>query len=507
MSDDDLSAGASETPPRDFRWSVIFRRSSEAIFFLNRHRRLLFVNAAWERLTGLTNAEVRGLSCKRPDPVKPTDPWEEVLAHGLCPPREALQGRPGHARRLIPRAGSTAHWWDVEFFPLSDDKGVLGFLGKIIPVAMEGHANLGPLPERLAGLRESLARRYGIDGLASRVPIMQRVAEQVRLAGQLRVPVLIRGETGTGKQWLARAIHYQGATRAASFVLLDCRHLPAAILDTVLFGEGGLILQAAAGTLYVKEPALLPRDVQARLCSLLADARPLTPNPSPTRGEGSKTGLPPLPSVGEGGRGGEGAPRVIAGCSSDPAVDVRSGRLLEELHCALTPLVIELPPLRQRTADLPWLAERFLARASEEAGARGKTVKGLTADAWTVLHAHSWPGNLRELYRVLVVARDHTPGEWIDTTDLPMYLRLKQTAEPPAATLSLPLDWLLQEAERRLIQLALRKTGGHKAKAAQMLAIWKPRLLRRMEALGLSDPEEAKKKPEADSPGPSSRTP
>jgi arginine utilization regulatory protein len=181
-------------------------------------------------------------------------------------------------------------------------------------------------------------------------------------------------------------------------------------------------------------------------------------------------------------------------------VDVRSGRLLEELYCALTPLVIEVPPLRQRMADLPWLVERMLARAGEEGGARSKSIKGLTADAWTVIRAHPWPGNLRELYQVIAGAAEHTPGEWIDAPDLPMYLRLGQTVEPPAATLSLPLDWLLQDAERRLIQLALRKTGGHMAKTAEMLAIWKPRLLRRMKALGLKDPDEDKKKPDADAP-------
>src|SRR5262249_27205401 len=136
MSDDGTSPAVPETP-REFRWSAIFRRSAEPVFFLNRHRRLLFVNPAWERLTGLGHPEVRGPSCKRANPAAPPNPWEEVLAHALCPPRDVLQGRPGHARRLIPRAGG-AHWWDVEFFPLCDEHGVLGYFGKIIPVAAEG---------------------------------------------------------------------------------------------------------------------------------------------------------------------------------------------------------------------------------------------------------------------------------------------------------------------------------------------------------------------------------
>jgi DNA-binding NtrC family response regulator len=122
----------------------------------------------------------------------------------------------------------------------------------------------------------------------------------------------------------------------------------------------------------------------------------------------------------------------------------------------------------------------------------------LTPAAWEVLRAHSWPGNLSELYRVLVSACLRTERETLDVADLPLYLRLERKPslieERP-----LPLKELLEGAERRLIALALRKAGGNKSRAAEMLAIWRPLLLRRMEALGLSAAEpNAKKKPKTE---------
>src|SRR5262249_50732389 len=158
-----------------------------------------------------------------------------------------------------------------------------------------------------------------------------------RLAARVAAPVLIVGEPGTGKEWVARTIHYAGNPGERAFAALDCTSLPAAALHSALFGPGGLARSSAVATLYLKEPAALPRAVRAGVADLRA-------------GTGA----------------GERAPRVVAGCETDAAADVRAGRLLDELHCALGTLVIELPPLAGRAADLPWLVERLLARAGEE---------------------------------------------------------------------------------------------------------------------------------------------
>src|SRR4051794_31165659 len=103
--------------PADFRWQALFQRTRDPLFSLNRRGRILFVNQAWEALTGVSAARAGGLACTRRKPAEPGPP-EEVLTHLLCPPPEVHQGRPGRARRLVPGAAPARRWWDVEFFPL-----------------------------------------------------------------------------------------------------------------------------------------------------------------------------------------------------------------------------------------------------------------------------------------------------------------------------------------------------------------------------------------------------
>jgi len=180
-------------------------------------------------------------------------------------------------------------------------------------------------------------------------------------------------------------------------------------------------------------------------------------------------------------------PRIMAGCDVDPADEAGTSRLLEELHCALSTLVIEVPPLRERQTDMPTLVDRLLERANT---GREQPVIGLTPEAWEFVRAYSWPGNLRELYSALQTACLHAPNDRLDVCHFPAALRLAvRLDETPDASkeLALPLDHLLEQAERRLILLALRKAQGNRSRAAEILSIWRPRLLRRMEALKIQE--------------------
>jgi DNA-binding NtrC family response regulator len=327
----------------------------------------------------------------------------------------------------------------------------MGVLGKIIPIGA-GPTFFGqPLPEKLVALRQRHAAWYGLANLDTTSPAMQRVAEQVGLASRLRIPVLLIGEEGTGKQWLARTIHRESAERESVFVALDCKHLPVAALVRVLFGPGGW-MQRGTATLYFREPAYLPREVQARLHEVLTGAA-----------EGERP-----------------VPRVLAGCSSDPAADVGTGRLLDEWYCWLSPLTIRLPALRERLGDLPGLVRRLLQRA---AGGMERAITGLSEEAWELLRGYSWPGNVRELNAVLADACARCQGEVIQASELPWYLR----PSAPVVERPLPLDRLLEQVERRLISIALAMARGNKSRAAELLEIWRPRLLRRMEALGIEE--------------------
>jgi DNA-binding NtrC family response regulator len=172
---------------------------------------------------------------------------------------------------------------------------------------------------------------------------------------------------------------------------------------------------------------------------------------------------------------------------------MRAGRLLPDLYWLLSPLTLEVPPLRERKGDLPRLVGDMLA-------ARDRTAHCLTPAAWEVLRGHDWPGNLTELRRALATATTHASGERIDITDLPAYLRLTgrldgQRCPEPA----LPLERLLEQAERRIIELALRRARGNRTRAAELLGVHRARLLRRLEVLGV-EPGEARLLPATDEP-------
>ncbi|HZY84185.1 MAG TPA: sigma 54-interacting transcriptional regulator [Gemmataceae bacterium] len=456
---------------REFRWQAFFQRSPEPLFLLDRRQRLLFVNRAWEEATGVPSAQAHLLRCRRHRPAAADDPAEQVLEHALTPPAEVLRGAPGKARRLLPGRGDARRWWDVEFFPfaLGGTAGGRAVLGRIIPIPADTPAATTPLPERLVALRERQAGRHGPELLTTAVPAVRRLAEQVRLAAQVSAPVLFVGEPGTGKRTLARATHFLGPGRERAFAALDCERLPPAAVAGLLFGERGADQRAALGTVYLREPSRLPRELQLHLCERLA-------------------------------AGGEG-PRVLAGCAAPPTEEVRAGRLLEELACALGVLVLEVPPLRERRDDLPLLVERLLERAG---AGREAPLRGVTASAWELLRGYSWPGNLRELCAALAGAVERCQGERIDAEHLPAPLRLAQSvAETPGPVeRALPLEELLLEAERNLIRMALRRSGGNQARAARLLRVWPSKLSRRIKELKLAGPEvEGGAAPEGEGPG------
>jgi DNA-binding NtrC family response regulator len=478
------------TTERVFRWQALFQQVNEPLFVLNRERRLLFVNRAWEALTGVPAAEARGWVCTERG---------TAVGRALAPPLEVLEGKPGRARRRLPNvAAGASPWWDVEFFPLRGLDGLLCIVGKITGAALAPSAEFVPLaealrdlrdklarelpkeeaaelwdPEKLVSLRERLVDQFRLDQLDDSLPSMRRITEQVRLAS-LRVEpggiasVFIVGEAGAGKHWLARAIHHHGPGRELAFAALDCAHLPPVALADVLFGDTGLWWRAGIGTIYLKEPSRLPHDLQARLRDEIEEGRV-------TAVAASREAKVPA------------RPQLISGSICNPRDEVLAGGLLDKLHAVLTTLVIEVPPLRERLADLPNLVDVQLARLN--AGSE-RRLNGLTAAAWDLIREHRWPGNLRELHAVLKGCHARAGGERIDAADLPAYLRqavLLERTPTAAPERPMPLDRLLEEAERRLIEVALQRARGNKSRAAELLAVWRPRLFRRMEALGIKE--------------------
>ncbi len=296
--------------PERFRWQALFQRVDEPLFVLNHRRALLFVNTAWQRLTGLSAAEARQVVCRRRRPVTAADSIQDILAHLLCPPSEVLQGDSARVRRLVPGGTGVPRWWDVEFFPLCQEARVRGILGRILPLpSVHAAKPAPPLPEKLVALRQQVLRRLDLDWSSSELPAVRRVWEQVELACQARTPVVLVGEQGTGKTTLAHLMHARGPDRERSFAGLDCARLPPLAVASLLLGDAGAEQRRKLGTIYLAEPGRLPRDLQQVLWERLTEA-----------------GKDPEVETGER------LPRLLAGFHGEPRDMVRAGRLLEPLY-------------------------------------------------------------------------------------------------------------------------------------------------------------------------------
>jgi DNA-binding NtrC family response regulator len=465
-------------PPRvsPFEPNQLWQRAREPIFWLDPALKLTWVNRAWEELTGYPADRVVGLTCQAHGPSRAGDVTD--LAASFHPPPESLAGQPSGTLTLIFHSGGAGLWRRVEFWPFRDEDDVLiGLVGLVRaadgqPGVADSQANR--LHVELLEIRQQLQKQSGFYSLIGFGPSHRRLLDQVRLAAGSTTPLLIVGEAGTGKRHVARTIHQNGPARQQPLVPFDCEALPAEILDRELFGveesalsevrstpsSGGAgrprLSLRDGSTLLIREILLLPRDLQARLAASLD---------SPVR--------------------------LLATTAVDPETALKAERIRPELYFALTTLVLRLEPLRERRAELPLLAQHLLERANERGG---KQRTGFSPQALSALVSYNWPGNLRELARVIDHAHDHAGGEGslIAFEDLPPAIRgnLGAGFPPPHPPIPIkPLDELLTDVERRSIETALRQARGNKSRAADVLGISRPRLYRRIKELNLLDDE------------------
>jgi transcriptional regulator with PAS, ATPase and Fis domain len=424
-------------------WSSLFQHSADPVFLLSRRRQIRYVNRSWESLTGKPAEAVRGLYClprkkKGPLPLR-------ALLQALAPSPEVMGSRPTTIRRPAPPARLGPPWWDVTFLPLRDANGLTGIIGFIKVVGTAGETPHGTgLSEALVALRQQTAAHYSFDLLQSDSPAMQRVQAQARLAATTKAPVWITGEAGTGKETLARVVHFQGVARDQTFLALECSCLQPFLIRNMLFGHAG---QAGPrlGAIYLKEPALLPRDLQTEILEWVEEQ--------------------------------DDPPRIVVGSRDLNGDDLRAGRLTAEFHSTFNVLEIRLPALRDRLDDLPRLAQAFLRQEFSES----QVVPEIAPAALDLMLRHQWSGNLRELRILLSEALTASAGNAIQPGHLPLELRAPPAK--PAAKAAPALDAVLEQMERNMIRLALRKSKGNSTKAAGRLGISRTRLLRRIEAL------------------------
>jgi DNA-binding NtrC family response regulator len=314
-------------------------------------------------------------------------------------------------------------------------------------------------------------KRTQFHGLIGATSVMRELYRRIEAAGRTRGTVLIVGESGSGKELVARAIHECGAEPGASFVALNCAALPTHLIESELFGYRrgafsgatadypGLFRAADGGTLFLDEVTEMSPETQSKLLRVVQERM--------VRPVGSTREIPV-------------DVRLVASTNRDPNAAVTAGRLRLDLYYRLQASVVQVPPLRARTSDIPLLAEHFV-RIFNERSSHRTTVLGLEPAALEALKRHNWPGNVRELSNVIEGAFTFGSAPLLQVEDLALPTII------PSAPRMVPLPGFAQQAspaaegtERDLIRRALEKTGGNKSRAATLLGISRKKLYSRM---------------------------
>ncbi len=325
------------------------------------------------------------------------------------------------------------------------------------------------LKEEVRTLRSSLDRKYGFENILGRSKVLLQVLDMASRAAQTNTTVLIRGETGTGKELLAKAIHFNSPRKDRGFVTINCGAIPKDLIESELFGhikgsftgafanKRGLVEQADGGSLFLDEIGELPLELQVKLLRLIQ------------QGEVAKVGAMNAGKVDV---------RVIAATHRNLQAMVEDGTFREDLYYRLTVIPLELPPLRGRPEDIPELVQNFFVRAKEK---HGRPDLKLPQSLLPCFAAYTWPGNVRELENIVERLVVLTPGNEITSEDLPEFLR-RERPVVEELHLDLPPQGIsLDAVEKELILSALKKFNWNQTHAARYLDLSRKTLIYRME--------------------------
>jgi len=326
------------------------------------------------------------------------------------------------------------------------------------------------LRREVKALRTTQGREYGFDAIIGSSPAMQEVKSLLaRVAASPASTVLLMGETGTGKDLAAKAVHYNSDRGARAFVNITCSALPEQLLESELFGhergaftdarqqKRGLFETADGGTVFLDEIGEMTAPLQSKLLRFLEEkAFKRVGGLSDVRVD----------------------VRVVAATNRDLEEEVKAGKFREDLFYRLQVMPIRLPPLRERRGDIPLLASFYIDRFNREFR---KSVRGLSKTATTVLEQYQWPGNVRELRNAIERAMLLVDRELLEPAD---FTTLTRSVDP--AQFKLPAEGVnLEDVERQLLTQALERAGGNQSHAAQLLGINRDQVRYRIEKFGL----------------------
>jgi len=435
---------------------AILESISDGVFTVDSDWRISSFNRAAEEITGVPRDEAIGRNCS------------EVFRSSMCGDDCALKETMKTGRPIIGKSGYIIDA-NGNRIPISISTALLRDAGGRITGGAETFRNLSDVE----ALRRELAGRHSLGDLVSRSPLMQRIFEVLPAIASSPSTVLLLGETGTGKELVARTIHDLSTRSRGPFLAVNCGALPDNLLESELFGykagaftdarrdKPGRFALARGGTLFLDEIEDVSQAFQVRLLRVLQDRiyEPL----GATRSEKADV-------------------RVIVAANKDLTELMRRGAFREDLYYRINVVRIELPPLRKRKEDIPLLAEHFIRRFNR---LQGKSVQGLDAEALSLLLAHEWPGNVRELENVIESSFILCKEGFIGVGHLPEELTSRCSPVRKKDDVISAHDLL----DAQSIRGALERNDYNRIAAARDLGIHKTTLFRRMKKLGIALPK------------------
>jgi two-component system response regulator AtoC len=313
-----------------------------------------------------------------------------------------------------------------------------------------------------------VAGKYRFDNIVGKSPLMQKVFQQIEVVSQSNSTVLITGETGTGKEIVAKAIHYNSARKDFPFISINCAAIPEGLIESELFGHEkgaftgaiktnlGRFELAHGGTMLLDEISETSPALQAKLLRVLQEKQ----------FERLGSGTPIQVDV-----------RVITTSNRDLQEQVKSGKFREDLFYRLNVLPIHMPPVRERKEDIPLLVDFFMERYNQQAG---KSVEKVDEKALEILMNYHWPGNVRELENYVERAVVVSKKSVLTGADFP-----KELVYPPGETSDPEGGQSLAQAEKSLILKTLRECNDNRTKAAEKLGITTRTLRNKLKEYGM----------------------
>jgi transcriptional regulator with PAS, ATPase and Fis domain len=321
-------------------------------------------------------------------------------------------------------------------------------------------------------LKEELGRRYEFDNIIGRSGAMQEIFATIMRVAPTRATVLLAGESGVGKDLIARAIHFHSPRRDRPMVKINCTALPENLMESELFGyekgaftganttKPGKFEQADTGTVFLDEIGDVPATIQVKLLRVLQER------------EFERLGSNVTRHIDV---------RVIAATNQDLREALEQGTFREDLYYRLNVVPMNIPPLRERKEDIPFLANHFIRKLAPDSGSR---VESITDAAMDKLLSYHWPGNVRELENVIERSLVMATGTRLDAADIRLETAPRQRAQADEHAF-LPAGLSLDQYEQEIIREALRRADGNKSQAARLLGLTRNALRYRLTQMGL----------------------